>query len=92
LVVQEALASRLDSLDVPTTRHLIHLFDVQQSASATLAKVGGKQDELYNWYRPCRRNHDRGDWGEPEDEEDKDTKTGRLSMVFQYFSTSADTT
>lgn len=92
LLIQEALASRSDSL-VPANRHLIHLFDVQQSVNATLAKVGGKQDEgeyySYRRYRYRRRN--RGDEGELEDEEDEDRKARRLSMVFQYLSTGVDT-
>jgi len=91
--IQAALAaSRSDSV-APATRHLIHLFDVQQSVNATLAKVGGKQDEgedySYNRYRYRRRN--RGDEGELEDEEDEDKKARRLSMVFQYLFTGADT-
>ena len=93
-LIQEALASRSDSL-VPATRHLIHLFDVQQSVNATLAKVGGKEDEgedySYNRYRYRRRNRNRGDEGELEDEEDEDKKARRLSMVFQYLSIGADT-
>jgi len=73
-VIQEVLASRSDSL-VPATRHLVHLFDVQQSVNATLAKVGGKQDEgehySYNRHLRRRKSCDRGDEGEPEDKEDE---------------------
>ena len=92
-LLQEASASRSDSL-VPATRYLVHLFDVQQSVNATLAKVGGKQDEgedySYSRYRHRRRNRNRGDEGELEAEEDEDKKARRLSMVFQYLSTGAD--
>jgi hypothetical protein len=90
-LIQKALA---DSL-VPPTRHLIHLFDVQQSVNATLAKVGGKEDEgedySYNRYRYRRRNRNRDDEGELEDEEDEDKKARRLSMVFHHVSIGADT-
>ena len=90
-LIQKALA---DSL-VPPTRHLIHLFDVQQSVNATLAKVGGKEDEgedySYNRYRYRRRNRNRDDEGELEDEEDEDKKARRLSMVFHHVSVGADT-
>lgn len=73
-VILEVLASRSDSL-VPATRHLVHLFDVQQSVDATLAQVGGKQDEgehySYNQHLRRRKSCDRGDEGEPEDKEDE---------------------
>jgi len=91
--IQEALAASLSDSLAPANRHLIHLFDVQQSVNATLAKVSGKQDEgedySYNRYRYRRRN--RGDEGELEDEEDADRKARRLSMVFQYLFNGADT-
>ena len=90
--IQEALAASLSDSLAPANRHLIHLFDVQQSVNATLAKVSRKHDERedysYNRYRYRRRN--RGDEGELEDEEDEDRKARRLSMVFQYLLTGAD--
>jgi hypothetical protein len=76
----------------PANRHLVHLFDVQQSVNATLAKVGGKLDQgdyySYNRYRNRRRNRD--DEGELEEEEDEDRKAKRMSMVFQVLNTGID--
>jgi len=90
-LIQATVASRSVPL-APANRQLIHLFDVQQSVNATLAKVGGKLDEgedySYNRYRYIRRNRDEG---ELEEEEDEDKKARRLSMVFQYLVTGADT-
>jgi len=76
----------------PVSRHLIHLFDVQRSVNATLAKAGGKPDgeenHSYNRYRDYRRNRDEGELEEKR--EDEDMKARRLSMVFRYLITGAD--
>lgn len=93
--LQEAL-NKLSTSGSVTNRHLIHLLDVQKSVSATLAKVGGQEEDYGNvnaaretGYRR-RRNRFVGGEGALDAEEDADAKERRMSMVFQHAGTGPD--
>ncbi|KDR74215.1 hypothetical protein GALMADRAFT_123653 [Galerina marginata CBS 339.88] len=82
-----------------TPRHLIHLLDVQKSVSATLAKVGGGQEDAedensYGRHRMTgyrrKKNRVLGGEGELDAEEDEDRKARRMSMVFQFIPVGPD--
>lgn len=107
-VLQATAASALSSpLHGGRRRHLVHLFDVQRSVSATLATASGQDgDATYSenyehasriGRQEMRSEHRRmakhGAVGEleGEEEEEEEWRERRRSMVFQFVTMGADT-